>query len=174
MPIYTCHVLEVAVVHVRPLTVGAVEVRELLADGHVRALHEPRFVSGIDMTPEMLAKSRETACTMGVRHVEFREGLAESVPVDDGWADTVISNGVINLCADKRAVFEEIRRLLRPGGMLQFADVAKMTGGHMTGAMMWGDPDRCATPASGGWRPLPRRPAPQRTPRRGPTRWSGR
>ena len=61
---------------------------------------------------------------MGLRHVEFREGLAESVPVDDGWADTVISNGVINLCPDKRAVFEEIRRVLRPGGLLQFADIA--------------------------------------------------
>jgi arsenite methyltransferase len=81
-------------------------------------------VVGVDMTPEMLAKSRETARAMGLRHVEFREGLAESVPVDDGWADTVISNGVINLCPDKRAVFEEIRRVLRPGGLLQFADIA--------------------------------------------------
>jgi SAM-dependent methyltransferase len=81
-------------------------------------------VVGVDMTPEMLAKSRETARGLGFGHVEFREGLAESVPVDDGWADTVISNGVINLCADKRAVFQEIRRVLRPGGWLQFADIA--------------------------------------------------
>ena len=81
-------------------------------------------VIGVDMTPEMLAKSRETTTLLGLGHVEIREGLAEQLPVDDGWADVVISNGVINLCADKRAVFEEIRRVLRPGGWLQFADIA--------------------------------------------------
>ena len=81
-------------------------------------------VIGIDMTPEMLAKSRQTAEDMGVDHVEFREGLAESLPVEDGWADVVISNGVINLCADKRAVFDEVRRVLRPGGWMQYADIA--------------------------------------------------
>jgi arsenite methyltransferase len=72
----------------------------------------------------MLAKSRDTAAALDYEHVEFREGLAEALPVDDGWADVVISNGVINLCADKRAVFAEIRRVLRPGGHLQFADIA--------------------------------------------------
>jgi SAM-dependent methyltransferase len=81
-------------------------------------------VVGIDMTPEMLDKSRSTAAEMGVDHVEFRAGLAEEIPVEDGWADVVISNGVINLCADKQAVFTEIRRVLRPGGVLQFADIA--------------------------------------------------
>lgn len=82
-------------------------------------------VVGVDMTPEMLAKSRANADALGLAgRVEFREGLAEALPVDDGWADVVISNGVINLCADKRAVFEEIRRVLRPGGVLQFADIA--------------------------------------------------
>lgn len=81
-------------------------------------------VVGIDMTHEMLEKSRATAGALGRTNVEFREGLAESLPVDDGWADAVISNGVINLCADKRRVFEEIRRVLRPGGRLQFADIA--------------------------------------------------
>jgi len=81
-------------------------------------------VIGVDMTPEMLEKSRATADALGYDHVEFREGLAEAQPVDDGWADAVISNGVINLCADKRAVFEEIRRVLKPGGWLQFADIA--------------------------------------------------
>src|SRR5919109_2150477 len=81
-------------------------------------------VVGVDMTPEMLAKSRETARLLGLGHVEFREGLAEELPVDDGWADAVISNGVINLCADKKAVFQEIRRVLKPGGWLQFADIA--------------------------------------------------
>jgi SAM-dependent methyltransferase len=81
-------------------------------------------VVGVDMTAEMLKKSRQTAELLGMAHVEFREGLAESLPVADGWADAVISNGVINLCADKRAVFDEIRRVLRPGGWLQFADIA--------------------------------------------------
>jgi SAM-dependent methyltransferase len=81
-------------------------------------------VVGVDMTPEMLTKSRGTARALGFDHVEFREGLAEDLPVDDGWADTIVSNGVINLCADKRAVFDEIRRVLKPGGYLQFADIA--------------------------------------------------
>jgi arsenite methyltransferase len=81
-------------------------------------------VVGVDMTPEMLDKARATAAELGVGHVEFRAGFAEALPVDDGWADAVISNGVINLCADKRAVFTEIWRVLRPGGSLQFADIA--------------------------------------------------
>ena len=81
-------------------------------------------VAGVDMTPEMLAKARQTAEALGLGHVEFRDGLAEALPVPDGWADVVISNGVINLCPDKKAVFEEIRRILKPGGWLQFADIA--------------------------------------------------
>ena len=81
-------------------------------------------VIGVDMTAEMLAKSRATAARLGLTHVEFRDGLAEELPVEDGWADVVISNGVVNLCADKRAAFSEIFRVLRPGGRLQFADIA--------------------------------------------------
>lgn len=81
-------------------------------------------VIGIDMTSEMVAKAQATAGALGLRHVEFREGFAEWLPVGDGWADVVISNGTINLCPDKRAVFAEIHRVLRPGGALQFADVA--------------------------------------------------
>jgi SAM-dependent methyltransferase len=81
-------------------------------------------VIGVDMTAEMLDKSRRTAAMIGLDHVEFRDGLAEAVPVEDGWADVVISNGVINLCADKQAVFAEIHRVLRLGGWLQFADIA--------------------------------------------------
>src|SRR6516165_597398 len=82
------------------------------------------FVVGVDMTPEMLKKSRATAEALGFAQVEFCEGLAEDLPVEDGWADAVISNGVINLCADKQAVFHEIHRVLKPGGWLQFADIA--------------------------------------------------
>jgi arsenite methyltransferase len=89
-----------------------------------RAVTETGAVIGVDMTAEMLAKSRSTASQLDLTHVEFREGFAESMPVDDQWADVVISNGVINLCADKRAAFAEIRRVLRPGGVLQFADIA--------------------------------------------------
>jgi arsenite methyltransferase len=81
-------------------------------------------VIGVDMTAEMLDKSRQTAALLALDHVEFRDGLAEALPADDGWADVVISNGVINLCADKRAVFAEIHRVLRPGGWLQFAEIA--------------------------------------------------
>lgn len=81
-------------------------------------------VIGVDMTDEMLSKSRSTAAALGFDHVEFRRGLAERLPVEDDGADVVISNGVINLCADKREVFTEIYRVLRPGGHLQFADIA--------------------------------------------------
>ena len=81
-------------------------------------------IIGIDMLPEMLTKSRETARRMGLDNVEFREGILEEMPVDDRWADVVISNGVINLCADKKQVFAEIWRALRPGGTLQFGDIA--------------------------------------------------
>jgi SAM-dependent methyltransferase len=81
-------------------------------------------VVGVDMTPEMLKKARQTVDALDLANVEFREGLAESLPVDDSWADVVISNGVINLCADKRRAFAEIFRVLRPGGVLQFADIA--------------------------------------------------
>ncbi len=81
-------------------------------------------VVGVDMTTEMLDKARGTAKALGFDHVEFRKGLAEALPVEDGWAEAVISNGVINLCADKHAVFNDIRRVLKPGGWLQFADIA--------------------------------------------------
>jgi SAM-dependent methyltransferase len=81
-------------------------------------------VIGVDMTDEMLAKSRATATALGLSNVEFRKGLLEDLPVDDCWADVVISNGVINLCADKKQVLSEILRVLRPGGRFQFADIA--------------------------------------------------
>ena len=81
-------------------------------------------VIGIDMLDEMLERSRAAARQMGLEQVEFRKGLIEDMPVEDGWADVVISNGVINLCADKKQAFQEIWRVLKPGGRLQFADIA--------------------------------------------------
>lgn len=81
-------------------------------------------VVGIDMTQEMLLKASDTAEAMGAANVEFREGYIEELPIDDGWADVVISNGVINLAPDKRQVFDEIWRVLKAGGVVQFADIA--------------------------------------------------
>lgn len=81
-------------------------------------------VIGVDMAEEMPAKARSTAASLKLANVEFRKGLAEDLPVADGWADVVISNGVINLCPDKKKVLSEIFRALRPGGRLKFADIA--------------------------------------------------
>lgn len=81
-------------------------------------------VVGVDMTQDMISKARLAADEAGVDNVEFCHGFLEETPVTDGWADVVISNGVINLCPDKAAAIGEIWRILRPGGVLQFADIA--------------------------------------------------
>jgi arsenite methyltransferase len=80
-------------------------------------------VIGVDMTPEMLARARAGAVEAGLTNVEFREGVLERLPVDTGWADVVISNGVLNLVPDKGAALAEMYRVLRPGGRLQVADI---------------------------------------------------
>ncbi|MFT4888846.1 MAG: SAM-dependent methyltransferase [Pseudohongiellaceae bacterium] len=81
-------------------------------------------VIGVDMTPEMLSKARQSAKEMHLTNTEFRNGLLEDLPVEDNWADVAISNGVINLCSDKPKVLAEIMRILKPGGYFQFADIA--------------------------------------------------
>jgi arsenite methyltransferase len=80
-------------------------------------------VIGVDMTPSMLDRARASAVEMGLRNVELHRALIESLPLDDASVDVVISNGVIDLIPDKDAVFDEIDRVLRPGGRLQVADV---------------------------------------------------
>jgi arsenite methyltransferase len=87
-------------------------------------VHPGGHVLGVDMTDEMLAKSSETARLFGWDDVDFRKGIIEDLPVDDDAVDVVISNGVLNLVADKPRAFAEIFRVLRPGGRLQFADIA--------------------------------------------------
>lgn len=80
-------------------------------------------VTGIDMTPEMLAKARAGAEELGVQNVTLVEGEAERLPFPDASFEVVISNGVIDLIPDKDAVFGEIHRVLVPGGRIQIADV---------------------------------------------------
>jgi arsenite methyltransferase len=78
---------------------------------------------GIDLTPSMVERARHSAAEMGLENVEVHEGLIEDVPLPDESVDIVISNGVIDLVPNKDAVFSEIKRVLRPGGRLQIADV---------------------------------------------------
>jgi ubiquinone/menaquinone biosynthesis C-methylase UbiE len=80
-------------------------------------------VIGVDMTPAMIAKARRAAEESGIDNVEFRPGYAETLPVEDGWADVVISNGVLNLVPDKSAALQEMARVLKPGGRLQIGDI---------------------------------------------------
>ena len=80
-------------------------------------------VVGVDMTPAMLEKARQSAKAVAALNVEFKEGYMEHLPVADGWADVVISNGVLNLTPDKTTTLAEMYRVLKPGGRLQIADI---------------------------------------------------
>ena len=116
-----------------PFAMGALAAGERVVDvgsgGGIDSLIAARMVGptgqvvGVDMTPAMLEKARAAAAESGIDNVEFREAYMEELPVPDGWADVVISNGVLNLTPDKQKVMGEMFRVLRSGGRLQIGDI---------------------------------------------------
>jgi arsenite methyltransferase len=80
-------------------------------------------VIGVDMTSEMLSKAQKAAVQLNLKNVEFRNGYLEELPVENAWADVVISNGSLNLCPDKLRVLLEFHRILAPHGRLQIGDI---------------------------------------------------
>jgi SAM-dependent methyltransferase len=111
-----------------------------------RAVGPAGRVIGVDMTPEMLTRARASADRMGLSNVEFREGYIESLPVEPGSVDVIISNCVINLSPEKSAVISEMQRVLKPGGRLAISDVVA---GRAVSAEARGDMQLWSSCASG-------------------------
>jgi SAM-dependent methyltransferase len=116
-----------------PLAIGRLRAGEVVVDVGsgsgtdlllaARHVGSTGFAIGVDMTAEMRKSAMASAAEAGLANVTVRDGDAQALPVDDGHADVVISNGVINLTTDKMEAFGEIHRVLRPGGRLQLGDI---------------------------------------------------
>jgi SAM-dependent methyltransferase len=116
-----------------PFSLGSLRPGQRVVDvgsgGGIDSLIAARMVGpagrviGVDMTPAMLERARLAAVEAGCENVDFRRGFMEELPVEDGWADVVISNGVLNLAPDKSRALGEMNRVLASAGRLQIGDI---------------------------------------------------